>query len=534
VHIEEFECIARDTRLGPEEITRDIPNVSESALIHLDEAGVVHIGAEVGPGDILVGKVTPKSESFMTSEEKLLKAIFGEKATDVRDSSLCAPPDVLGTVVDIQIFSRRGIERDQRAAAIERQEITDLQKAHNNELNIIENYIYKKLKESLLGNFLVEAPAGIKANRAISEDLLGSMSNSQLWELKVKDEEINQKVRSLKENIENMKKKLDERLSARVDRLFAGDDLASGALKVVRVYVASKHKLSSGDKVAGRHGNKGVVSRIAPAEDMPHLLDGTPVEVIVSPLGLPSRMNVGQILEAHLGWACVNIGKKIRNMLSKINSGESQVIKALRALLFDLYKDNLEVVSSLDDDGIKRFAGGLVGGASVALPVFESTGEKRIEEMLELADLDGVTQCTLINGMTGEVFDRKLTIGYVYMLKLHHLVDNKMHARSVGPYSLVTQQPLGGKAHFGGQRFGEMECWALQAYGAAYTLQEMLTVKSDDIEGRVRIYESIVRGDNSLECGVPESFNVIVKELRSLGLDISFITCDSNVDNTSQ
>ena len=534
VHIEEFECIARDTRLGPEEITRDIPNVSESGLIHLDEAGIVHIGAEVRPGDILVGKVTPKSESFITPEEKLLKAIFGEKANDVRDSSLCVPPDVAGTVVDIQIFSRRGIERDQRATVIERQEITALKKVHDNELSIIENYVYKKLKENLLGNFLVSAPAGTKVSQVISEDLLNSISNSQLWELKVKDEEVNQKICSLKENIENMKKRLDERLKARIDRLFAGDDLASGALKVVRVYVASKHKLSSGDKVAGRHGNKGVVSRIVPVEDMPHLPDGTPVDVIVSPLGLPSRMNVGQILEAHLGWACVNIGKKIRNMLSEINNGNSQVIKALRELLSNLYKDNPGVVSSLEDEGIRRLAESLGGGVPVALPVFESAGEKRIEEMLQLADLDSVTQCTLIDGMTGEAFDRKVTIGYVYMLKLHHLVDNKMHARSVGPYSLVTQQPLGGKAHFGGQRFGEMECWALQAYGAAYTLQEMLTVKSDDIEGRVKIYESIVRGDNSLECGVPESFNVIAKELRALGLDVSFITSDSSADNTSQ
>jgi DNA-directed RNA polymerase subunit beta len=520
IHIEEFEVSARDTKLGQEEITRDIPNVGEEALKNLDEAGIVYIGAEVKPGDILVGKVTPKGESPMTPEEKLLRAIFGEKASDVRDTSLRLPPGVAGTIVEVRVFSRRGVEKDERALAIERAEIERLQKDSNDERAILERSFAARMKELLLGQTLVSGPKGVKSGSEVTEELLAEHTTANWRQITVRDDARMADLEALKKQMEEAIGELTKRFEDKVEKLQRGDELPPGVMKMVKVFVAVKRKLQPGDKMAGRHGNKGVISRIVPAEDMPYLEDGTPVDIVLNPLGVPSRMNVGQILETHLGWASAGIGRRIGEVMEKIRrSGSAN--GELRQLLGDVYEGpEKSEVEAMGDQELTELAGNLVHGVPMATPVFDGAREADIVAMLEKAGLAGSGQVTLVDGRTGEPFDRKVTVGYIYMLKLHHLVDDKIHARSIGPYSLVTQQPLGGKAQFGGQRFGEMEVWALEAYGSAYTLQEMLTVKSDDVSGRTKVYEAIVRGDDNFEAGIPESFNVLVKELRSLGLNV--------------
>ena len=520
IHIEEFEVMARDTKLGAEEITRDIPNVGEEALRNLDEIGVVHIGAEVKPGDILVGKVTPKSESPVTPEEKLLRAIFGEKASDVRDTSMRLSPGVAGTVVGVKIFTRRGVEKDERHMAIEKTEIDGLHKDRNDERAIIERFIYGRLEEILLGKTIVKGPKGIKSKEPVTEALLRDQPKGVWWEIIVDEEETMKEAESLKKQLDDAVKRLNAWFENKVDKLQAGDDLLPGVLKMVKVFVAVKRKLQPGDKMAGRHGNKGVISRIVPVEDLPHLEDGTPVDIVLNPLGVPSRMNVGQILETHLGWASAGVGSQIRNAIAEYqHQGKVEILKDQ---LFEIYEEeeNIKEVGAMDDGAIIELATNLRKGVPFATPVFDGASEADVGDWLERSGQHRSGQVTLVDGRTGEVFDRPVTVGYIYMLKLHHLVDDKIHARSIGPYSLVTQQPLGGKSQFGGQRFGEMECWALQAYGAAYTLQEMLTVKSDDVAGRSKVYESIVKGDHSFESGIPESFHVMIKELRSLGLNV--------------
>jgi DNA-directed RNA polymerase subunit beta len=527
IHIEEFEVMARDTKLGPEEITRDIPNVGEEALRHLDEVGVVHIGAELKPGDILVGKVTPKSESPMTPEEKLLRAIFGEKASDVRDSSLRLPPGVSGTVVGIRIFSRRGIDKDERALAIEKYEIERLAKDRDDERAIVERFIYSSLRELLTGKEIVSGPKGTKAGDKIASEMLDQQGKGLWWQFVVTDAEAMNQLEVLKKQLDDAVNRLNKRFQEKVEKVQSGDDLPPGVLKMVKVFVAVKRKLQPGDKMAGRHGNKGVISRIMPVEDMPHLEDGTPVDLVLNPLGVPSRMNVGQILETHLGWAAAGIGKQIREVVEAVQASNSGV-EELRQKLAEVYDepDNKEAIQTLSNEQLIELGRNVSKGVPFATPVFDGAKEEDIVKWLTKAGHDASGQVTLLDGRTGEPFERKVTVGYIYMLKLHHLVDDKIHARSIGPYSLVTQQPLGGKSQFGGQRFGEMECWALQAYGAAYTLQEMLTVKSDDVAGRSKVYESIVRGDHSFESGIPESFHVMVKELRSLGLNVELRTTD--------
>jgi DNA-directed RNA polymerase subunit beta len=521
IHIEEFEVMARDTKLGQEEITRDIPNVGEEALKNLDEAGIVYIGAEVKPGDILVGKVTPKGESPMTPEEKLLRAIFGEKASDVRDTSLRLPPGVSGTIVEVRVFSRRGVEKDERALAIERAEIERLAKDRDDERAILERSFYARLKGLLLGQAVVNAPKGIKANAKLDDEILGSVHQSAWRQIAVADDQVMSDIEALKHSFDQGVDRLQKRFEDKVEKLQRGDELPPGVMKMVKVFVAVKRKLQPGDKMAGRHGNKGVISRITPIEDMPYLENGQAVDIVLNPLGVPSRMNVGQILETHLGWASANLGRQIGEMLDSFRR-EAGKLDDLRGRLKDIYgdKDYADDVADLNDDQIVELADNLRPGVPMASPVFDGAREADIVHMLEKAGLASSGQVTLIDGRTGEPFDRSVTVGYIYMLKLHHLVDDKIHARSIGPYSLVTQQPLGGKAQFGGQRFGEMEVWALEAYGAAYTLQEMLTVKSDDVSGRTKVYEAIVRGDDTFEAGIPESFNVLVKELRSLGLNV--------------
>ena len=536
VHIEEFEVIARDTRLGPEEITRDIPNVSEEALWHLEEVGIVHVGAEVKPGDILVGKVTPKSESPMTPEEKLLRAIFGEKAGDVRDSSLHVPPGVQGTVVEVRVFSRRGVDKDERAIAIEQQQIEKLAKDRDDQLSIIERFVFIKLESLLKGQVVITGPKNVKGGEIINDELLSRLSKGQYWQLVVENTEIMNEIEQIKRSYDDTRDSLNKTFNNKVEKLQSGDDLPQGALKVVKVFIASKHKLQPGDKMAGRHGNKGVISRILPEEDMPFLEDGTVVDIVLNPLGLPSRMNIGQILETHLGWAGYNLGKQLQDMVREHNDGNAD-ISGVKNLLQQIYGKNekaAEEIESMSKDQIIEFCSKMENGIRFSTPVFDGAKVQDVKDMLTLAGQDTSGQSRLIDGRTGEYFDRKVTVGYKYLLKLHHLVDDKIHARSIGPYSLVTQQPLGGKSHFGGQRFGEMECWALQAYGAAYTLQEMLTVKSDDVTGRIKIYESIVRGDNNFESGIPESFNVMIKEFRSLCLNIQLDTeeTDNNTENT--
>ncbi len=519
IHIEEFEVMARDTKLGQEEITRDIPNVGEEALKDLDEAGIVYIGAEVAAGDILVGKVTPKGESPMTPEEKLLRAIFGEKASDVRDTSLKVPPGVEGTVVEVRVFSRRGVDKDERALAIERADIERLAKDRDDEKAILEGSYNERLQARLINQTVASGPKGMAANKRVTENLLGEFTPGQWRQIVVKNDSVNDELEALKRQYDESIDALQRRFDDKVEKLQRGDELPPGVMKMAKVFVATKRKLQPGDKMAGRHGNKGVISKIVPSEDMPYLEDGKPVDIVLNPLGVPSRMNVGQILETHLGWACAGMGQQIGELLD-VARGEAT--KELRQALEkaygkDVYKEDIEPLS---DDDVIELASNLRGGLPIATPVFDGAHESDIVDMLAQSGLGESGQVYLIDGRTGERFDRPVTVGNIYMMKLHHLVDDKIHARSIGPYSLVTQQPLGGKAQFGGQRFGEMEVWALEAYGAAYTLQEMLTVKSDDVSGRTKVYEAIVRGDDNFEAGIPESFNVLVKELRSLGLNV--------------
>ena len=521
IHIEEFEVVARDTRLGPEEITRDMPNVGEEALRNLDEVGIVHIGAEVKPGDILVGKVTPKSESPMTPEEKLLRAIFGEKASDVRDTSLYVPPGAAGTIVEVRVLSRRGVEKDERAITIEKQQIEKMAKDRDDEIEIIDRFVFMRLQKILDGQTVISGPKSVKAGQKIDQKLLETLSKGQYWQLTVEDNAVMSEIEQIKQQYDEKKDELNKRFTSKVDKLQSGDDLPQGALKVVKVFIATKHKLQPGDKMAGRHGNKGVISRIMPEEDMPFLENGTVIDVVLNPLGLPSRMNVGQILETHLGWAAKQLGNKVGDMLDKYSNNDIDT-DSIKDFVSKIYAGSevAKQVKDLNKEDLIEFCGTLKDGVHFATPVFDGARVEGVKSMLELAGQNLSGQSKVIDGRTGEYFDRSITVGYKYILKLHHLVDNKIHARSIGPYSLVTQQPLGGKSHFGGQRFGEMEVWALEAYGAAFTLQELLTVKSDDVAGRIKVYENIVKGDTNFSSGIPESFNVMIKEFRSLCLNV--------------
>ena len=515
IHIEEFEVMARDTKLGPEEITRDIPNVGEEALRNLDEAGIVAIGAEILPGDILVGKVTPKGESPMTPEEKLLRAIFGEKASDVRDTSLKLPPGVAGTVVEVRVFNRHGVEKDERALAIERAEIDRLGKDRDDEFAILNRNVTSRLRTLIVGKVAVSGPKGLGRGEVTAEKL-EDIAPGLWWQIALEDEKAMGELEAMRRQFDEARKRLDRRFEDKVDKLQRGDELPPGVMKMVKVFVAVKRKLQPGDKMAGRHGNKGVISKILPIEDMPYLENGQNVDIVLNPLGVPSRMNVGQIFETHLGWAAAGLGRQIAELMEAWQNGGQK--QALIDHLRSVYGPDQELPDT--EEELIELCKNLSKGVPFATPVFDGAHIDDIENLLEKAGLDRSGQSTLYDGQTGERFKRPVTVGYIYMLKLHHLVDDKIHARSIGPYSLVTQQPLGGKAQFGGQRFGEMEVWALEAYGAAYTLQEMLTVKSDDVAGRTKVYESIVRGDDTFEAGIPESFNVLVKEMRSLGLNV--------------
>ncbi|MCD9045777.1 DNA-directed RNA polymerase subunit beta [Luteimonas sp. MHLX1A] len=520
IHIEELTAVARDTKLGPEEISADIPNVSEQALNRLDESGVVYIGAEVRAGDILVGKVTPKGESQLTPEEKLLRAIFGEKASDVKDSSLRVPPGMDGTVIDVQVFTRDGIEKDKRARQIEESEIKRVKKDFDDQFRILEGAIYARLKSQLVGK-VANGGAGLKKGDTVTEAVLDGLKRTDWFALRMKDAEAVEAIERAQMQIDAHRKEFDRRFEDKRGKITQGDDLAPGVLKMVKVFLAVKRRIQPGDKMAGRHGNKGVVSNIVPVQDMPYMADGQTVDIVLNPLGVPSRMNIGQILEVHLGWAAKGLGEKIQRMLDA-----QTAVKDLRAFLDQIYNHDNEVtggrvdLSQFSDDELLALAKNLTDGVPMATPVFDGAAETEIKKMLELADLPVSGQTQLYDGRTGEGFERKVTVGYMHMLKLNHLVDDKMHARSTGPYSLVTQQPLGGKAQFGGQRFGEMEVWALEAYGAAYTLQEMLTVKSDDVQGRNQMYKNIVDGEHEMVAGMPESFNVLVKEIRSLAINM--------------
>jgi DNA-directed RNA polymerase subunit beta len=524
IHIEELNCVARDTKLGSEEITGDIPNVGEAALAKLDEAGIVYIGAEVKPGDILVGKVTPKGETQLTPEEKLLRAIFGEKASDVKDTSLRVPSGMVGTVIDVQVFTRDGLEKDSRAKAIEESELARIRKDFDDQRRIMEGDAYQRVESLLLGKLADGGPNKLNSGAKITKAYLDELPREKWFEIRLRNEDTNSKLEAMGEQIKQLRKSFDEKYEEKRGKLTTGDDLAPGVLKMVKVHLAVKRRIQPGDKMAGRHGNKGVISMIIPVEDMPHTKDGEPVDIVLNPLGVPSRMNVGQVLETHLGWAARGLGKKIDAMLK-----EQRKIAEVRKFLETIYnksEGHHEDLKSFTDDEIIELANNLRKGVPMATPVFDGVHEEDIRQLLELADLPTSGQTTLIDGRTGEAFDRPVTVGYMYMLKLNHLVDDKMHARSTGPYSLVTQQPLGGKAQFGGQRFGEMEVWALEAYGAAYTLQEMLTVKSDDVNGRTKMYKNIVDGNHYMEAGMPESFNVLLKEIRSLGIDIELEQTD--------
>ncbi len=523
VHIEEYEIAARDTKLGPEEITRDIPNVGEESLRNLDEAGIVYIGSEVGPSDILVGKITPKGESPMTPEEKLLRAIFGEKASDVRDTSLRMGPGDHGTVVEVRVFNRHGIEKDERALQIEREEIERLSRDRDDEQAILDRNTFARLHSILINQVVSKKSGNIAAGKKISEEALKELSKSKWWEIPLKDDKVANQMEDLNEQYQLQKKALENSFDDKVEKIRRGDDMPPGVMKMVKVFVAVKRKLQPGDKMAGRHGNKGVISRVVPVEDMPFLKDGTTVDVVLNPLGVPSRMNVGQILETHLGWAARNLGISIGNALSEYKStGNMAPLRENMKIAYgeETYNASLDKFSEND---FLESAENVVNGVPIATPVFDGAKESDVNEALKRAGLDESGQSILFDGRTGDQFARPITVGMKYILKLHHLVDEKIHARSTGPYSLVTQQPLGGKAQFGGQRFGEMEVWALEAYGAAYTLQEMLTVKSDDVAGRTKVYESIVKGEDNFEAGVPESFNVLVKEMRSLGLNVELL-----------
>ena len=517
IHIEEKTCVARDTKHSPEEITADIPNVSEEALSKLDESGIVYVGAEVKGGDILVGKVTPKGETQLTPEEKLLRAIFGEKAADVKDTSLRVPGSIEGTVIDVQVFTRDGVKKDKRAIDIEQEEIKRYRKDLDDQLKILEEDIFARVAKLLVGKVALSGPNGHQAGIEITQNYLNGLRHSEWLKIKMKDEDINIQLETVVSQVEQQRKDFDEKYEIKRKKITMGDDLAPGVLKMVKVYLAVKRRIQPGDKMAGRHGNKGVISMIRPIEDMPYTADGNPVDIVLNPLGVPSRMNVGQVLETHLGWAAKGLGIKIGKMLE----ARAKVVE-IRAYLDKIYNSSgrKEALDSFSDKEILELAANLVGGVPMATPVFDGASDGDIRTMLILADLPEHGQITLYDGLTGEPFEREVTVGYMYMLKLNHLVDDKMHARSTGPYSLVTQQPLGGKAQFGGQRFGEMEVWALEAYGAAYTLQEMLTVKSDDVTGRTRMYKNIVDGDHKMEAGMPESFNVLIKEIRSLAVNI--------------
>jgi DNA-directed RNA polymerase subunit beta len=517
IHIEELTSVARDTKLGSEEITGDIPNVGEGALAKLDESGIVYIGAEVKPGDILVGKVTPKGETQLTPEEKLLRAIFGEKASDVKDTSLRVPSGMDGTVIDVQVFTRDGVEKDARALQIEGEQMAMIRKDFNDQLRIMEDDIYERVGNLLQGKIAEGGPKKLAAGSKVTKDYLADIGRDKWFEVRLRNEDANADLEKASEQLIQLRKDFEQRLEDKRSKLTTGDDLAPGVLKMVKVYLAVKRRVQPGDKMAGRHGNKGVISMIQPVEDMPFTADGTPIDIVLNPLGVPSRMNIGQVLETHLGWAAKGLGIKIGRMLEA-----QQKVADIRALLDKIYNTSgrKEDLNSLNDEEILGLARNLVKGVPMATPVFDGAPEAAIKRMLELADLPTSGQTTLYDGRTGDAFDRQVTVGYMYMLKLNHLVDDKMHARSTGPYSLVTQQPLGGKAQFGGQRFGEMEVWALEAYGAAYTLQEMLTVKSDDVNGRTKMYKNIVDGNHHMDAGMPESFNVLVKEIRSLGLNM--------------
>ncbi|WP_019956813.1 DNA-directed RNA polymerase subunit beta [Yoonia vestfoldensis] len=526
IHIEEFEVAARDTKLGPEEITRDIPNVGEEALRNLDEAGIVYIGAEVGPADILVGKITPKGESPMTPEEKLLRAIFGEKASDVRDTSLRLPPGDFGTVVEVRVFNRHGVEKDERALQIEREEVERLSRDRDDERAILDRNIYARLWDIIGGKKAAKGPKAFKAGSVVTEESVSELSRGQWWQLAMEDEDDAKIVEALNQQYEIQKRAMDARFEDKVEKVRRGDDLPPGVMKMVKVFVAVKRKLQPGDKMAGRHGNKGVISKVVPMEDMPFLADGTPVDFCLNPLGVPSRMNVGQILETHMGWAARGLGIQIDEALGEYRrSGDLTPVREAMKIAYgdDVYEEG--IVNMAEDDLVEA-AGNVTRGVPIATPVFDGAKEADVNDALRRAGFDTSGQSILFDGRTGEQFSRKVTVGVKYLLKLHHLVDDKIHARSTGPYSLVTQQPLGGKAQFGGQRFGEMEVWALEAYGAAYTLQEMLTVKSDDVAGRTKVYESIVKGEDNFEAGVPESFNVLVKEVRGLGLNMELLDAE--------
>ena len=517
IHIEELSCYARDTKLGSEDVTRDIPNVGEFALSRLDESGIVYIGAEVEPGDILVGKVTPKGETQLTPEEKLLRAIFGEKASDVKDTSLKMPSGMSGTVIDVQVFTRDGVDKDARALANEADELAGIKKDLHDQQKIVEDDTYDRIARLLSGKVAEGGPGDLKAGDKVSRLYLQELPRDKWFEIRLRDEAANTVLEGIRDQLIEQARHFDQFFEEKRRKLEAGDDLSPGVLKLVKVFVAVKRRMQPGDKIAGRHGNKGVISKIVPVEDMPYLEDGTTVDIVLNPLGVPSRMNVGQVLETHLGWASNHLGRQIGNMI------DSQAAPSdVRKKLVDIYKhaDGTEDLEALSDNEVIELADNLRGGVPISTPVFDGASEAEIKQMLKLAGLPESGQTLLIDGRTGEKFDRPVTVGYMYMLKLNHLVDDKMHARSTGPYSLITQQPLGGKAQFGGQRFGEMEVWALEAYGASYTLQEMLTVKSDDVVGRTAMYENIVRGDHRMEAAVPESFNVLEKEIRALGLNI--------------
>ncbi len=517
IHIEELTCVARDTKLGPEEISADIPNVGEGALSKLDETGIVYIGAEVKPGDILVGKVTPKGETQLTPEEKLLRAIFGEKAADVKDTSLRVPSGMIGTIIDVQVFTRDGLEKDARAKQIEEMELDSVRKDLKDQQRIMEDDAYQRVEKMLLGKVAAGGPNKLKAGDKITKGYLAELEREKWFEIRLKNDEANADLEAVAAQVEQMRTDFEQQYEIKRNKLTQGDDLAPGVLKMVKVYMAVKRRIQPGDKMAGRHGNKGVISMIVPVEDMPYAADGTPVDIVLNPLGVPSRMNVGQVLETHLGWAAKGLGQKIGEMLQA-----KAKIAEIRKFLDEIYNvsGKKEDLDSFTDEEILELASNLKGGVPMATPVFDGVEEDELKRMLKLAELPESGQTMLCDGRTGDAFDRPVTVGYMYMLKLNHLVDDKMHARSTGPYSLVTQQPLGGKAQFGGQRFGEMEVWALEAYGASYTLQEMLTVKSDDVNGRTKMYKNIVDGDHRMEAGMPESFNVLLKEIRALGIDI--------------
>ena len=518
IHIEEYESMARDTKLGAEEITRDIPNVSEESLRNLDESGIVYVGAEVKPGDILVGKVTPKSETSSSPEEKLLRSIFGEKATDVRDSSLKLPSGSAGVVIDVRVFNRHGIEKDERSLAIERSEIELVQEDKKVEEEILNRSIKDRTIDLIKGQKISKTYKETLAGEILKDEVLNNLSIKDLWKLSFSNDQLNNNLSKLKKQFEDASEDIKLRFEDKVIKIKQGDDLLPTVMKVVKVFVAVKRRLMPGDKMAGRHGNKGVVSKIVPIEDMPYMENGKPVDIVLNPLGVPSRMNVGQILETHLGWACSELGEQLKVFLKNFENKIEEIKNKLKNIYGKDYYE--EVVSKLNKKEIFELLENISNGLPIATPVFDGASTEDITKMLDLSKLPNTGQTNLWDGITGQKFDRPVTVGIIYMLKLNHLVEDKIHARSTGPYSLVTQQPLGGKAQLGGQRFGEMEVWALEAYGASYTLQEILTVKSDDVAGRTKVYETIVKGNNNFESGVPESFNVLIKEIRALGLNI--------------